>query len=49
MAGGTATIRGEFADLAERRVVDALARTVPGVTSTDIAALIPEQRSSSWG
>ncbi|GAA1197406.1 CBS domain-containing protein [Prauserella alba] len=49
VVGGTATIRGEFADLAERRVVDALARTVPGVTSTDVAALIPQQRSSSWG
>ncbi|WP_436498328.1 CBS domain-containing protein [Actinokineospora sp. HUAS TT18] len=34
--GGAVTIRGDFADLAERRIVGALARTVAGVTKVEL-------------
>lgn len=36
VAGGVVTVRGELADEAERRVVTALARTVPGVTRVEL-------------
>ncbi|MBK1787386.1 CBS domain-containing protein [Prauserella cavernicola] len=38
VAGGMATIRGEFADAAERSMLDALAKTVPGVLRTQLLA-----------
>lgn len=43
VVGGIATISGEFSDEAERRVVDALTKTVPGVTRVE---LVQEVRNS---
>jgi CBS domain-containing protein len=45
VADGVATVRGEFVDEAERRVVTALARTVPGVTGIELSATVPSARS----
>lgn len=42
--GGVATISGEFADEAERRVVDALARTVPGVNHAELRLFVRTRR-----
>lgn len=49
VVGGRATIRGDFSDVAERRVVDVLARTVPGVTDTEVVPVVfePGRRSGS--
>ncbi|WP_199433764.1 CBS domain-containing protein [Qaidamihabitans albus] len=38
VVGGIATIRGELADAAERKLLTALARSVPGVVRTELAA-----------
>ena len=38
VANGAVTISGHFADTSERRVVDVLAHTVPGVTDVRIVA-----------
>lgn len=40
VVGGIATISGEFSDEAERRVVDALARTVPGVSHAELVQVV---------
>ncbi|PXY36518.1 CBS domain-containing protein [Prauserella flavalba] len=37
VVGGIATIRGDFADAAERQMLDALAKSVPGVVRTQLA------------
>ncbi|UVS79442.1 HPP family protein [Actinokineospora sp. UTMC 2448] len=42
---GAATVTGEFADEAERRVVTALVRTVPGVTSVQVG---PVHADLAW-
>lgn len=44
---GVATVRGEFTDEAERRVVEALARTVSGVLRVEIRSGAPDQASAS--
>lgn len=41
VAGGQAAIVGDFADEAERAVVAALARTVPGVQAVTLTATVP--------
>jgi CBS domain-containing protein len=40
VVGGVATITGEFADEAERRVVSALANTVPGVNRIELRHVV---------
>ncbi|WP_146147553.1 hypothetical protein [Prauserella shujinwangii] len=47
VAGGMATISGEFADDAERRVVTALARTVPGILRAEVRAGQPGRSTST--
>jgi CBS domain-containing protein len=44
VVGGIATISGEFADEAERRVVAALAKTVPGVRGAEIQHIVRSPR-----
>jgi CBS domain-containing protein len=40
VVGGIATISGEFSDEAERRVVDALAKTVPGISGIELVQVV---------
>ncbi|MFD2417088.1 CBS domain-containing protein [Amycolatopsis pigmentata] len=44
VVGGIATISGEFSDEAERRVVDALTKTVPGVTRAELVQVVRSSR-----
>ncbi|SHF69892.1 hypothetical protein [Streptoalloteichus hindustanus] len=41
VSGGRVTVRGSFADEAERRVVVALVRAVPGAESAEVV-LVPD-------
>ncbi|MEU6641849.1 CBS domain-containing protein [Saccharomonospora sp. NPDC046836] len=42
VVGGVAAIRGEFTDAAERQTIEALARTVPGVSSAEVSSVKAE-------